>query len=99
MDEATVRERALAARLLDERERHALVALLVAETEIAAAEKVGVSVRQFQRILDDIRLKLGAHSLFALGAEAERLGLIDWAAVKRERGDFQPLAFRPTGTG
>lgn len=85
MHDTTPAERGLAARLLNEREKQAIVALLVTVTEACAAASVHLSVRQFQRVLDDIRAKLDARPLFALGAECQRLGLIDWDAVERER--------------
>lgn len=85
MHEATPAERELAGRLLDAREKRAIVALIATETEAAAAARLHISVRQFQRVLEDIRAKLGFRPLFALGGECQRLGLIDWDAVERER--------------
>ena len=99
MHDTTPEERVLAARLLNEREKQALVALLATETEGSAAATVHLSVRQFQRVLDDVRAKLDIRPLVALGAECQRLGLIDWDAVERERESLRPLAFSRVGGG
>ncbi len=69
-----------------ERERELLALLLAGSTDLAAAHRLGISVRTVRRMVSDLMDRLGARSRFQAGARAA------------ERGWISPQALRGTGT-
>jgi len=55
----SAREREIILRMLTQREKGVLAAMTLASTEPEVAAMLGISVRTLQRVLEDLRAKLG----------------------------------------
>jgi DNA-binding CsgD family transcriptional regulator len=65
-----------------ERERELLALLLAGCTDLAAAHRLGISVRTVRRMVSDLMERLGARSRFQAGARAAERGWISHQALR-----------------